>query len=1171
MKTFTKTPTLSNSARHFFAGELVRNRGAASVPGHRGFALVVTLTLLMLLMVLALGMLSLSSISLRASTSGNLQARAHANARLALQLAIGQLQKEAGSDQRISATASILDSNQSTPEPDGISEPYWTGIWKTGDKETEAQRAESITASPAEAAIWLVSSPDPSQSPNPLTWVGDSVNSVEVAKIGKGASSRSVRVPLVKISAGPGSGPDGKYAYWVSDESVKANASLIDPTFAANDIALSQLHYWTPQANAMHEILPMKNAGKDFRETPPDIIRKLSTTKSVELVDTVDDGLFDANESWPDFTVHSRGVIADVRRGGLKKDLTAAFEDPAPAPDGSTVDYGQFQRLLDDYGNGSVTVYRKKGATGNYVNPDGMLWMSLFFHYNSYKSSAVTPEKYFNAQLSSTPAGIGDPSGPLPYTITAQLRRISPLGLDVIPYVRIGYIAPVIIAYRVDVAISSYKFDDTRWKLRLHYYPQLVLYNPHSVRISSPNLSMYRTFSALSQNTISGDVGGEPIPETKINAKLLTGGGNTFTPNHRIQTKAGSTDTLDPGETRVYGLSSDQEFASLADAIQFTALNSEPTMSADYSQFADIPDFSTDDGDALVTLNLAPRDVGNTSVQTHITPWPLTWPDTRGGFAFGNQGPGKSLMGTGTFPSIPISSMEGAPRRIIGIYIRQKGIAPTSTTNLYLNADNHVPILMGNAGTLNPFDFDSVQWEELYVSPLGDPYQNGQAEVMMTQSGANSPWETTWGDQSAGASSSFTRKIIRDVPTQPLLSLGQFMHASVNTESGSGGSGNNTLSMGMMPIGGSYASPIIPTTDTSITASNNQIRLDDSFLANEALFDRFFFSTVPPKTLGGSTTYPKYWVDFNAANSGTDVEKSLPFLNSRMKLHAKPGEAIKLEDLRDMEKAAANLMLDGAFNVNSTSVGAWKALLSSLSGNPLEIYNATAKSTVTLTPPPGEAPIPRFLSATSTGTWNSPWDGLRTLDETELQELSENIVAEIKRRGPFLSMADFLNRRLGSSGGDMVHTGALQAAIDKTTGLNSAAKALGVPWAIGSTANVKQPMIPGNLVDGAGAPMSTATGMPGYLMQQDLVQAFSSVMTVRSDTFVIRCYGKASEGSTTVTAWCEAVVQRVPDFIDAASDPAAETSLDLLTSPANRIWGRKFQIRSFRWLSPNEI
>lgn len=105
----------------------------------RGFALVVTLSLMVLLTLLAVGLLSLSAVSLRGSTRAVAQADARANARLALMLAIGELQKHAGTDTRITAPADIL-----APE-----NPPLTGVWRSWEASDLRTKRENDKFIPA--------------------------------------------------------------------------------------------------------------------------------------------------------------------------------------------------------------------------------------------------------------------------------------------------------------------------------------------------------------------------------------------------------------------------------------------------------------------------------------------------------------------------------------------------------------------------------------------------------------------------------------------------------------------------------------------------------------------------------------------------------------------------------------------------------------------------------------------------------------------------------------------------------------------------------------------------------------------------------------------------------------------------------------------------------------
>ena len=104
---------------------------------------------------------------------------------------------------------------------------------------------------------------------------------------------------------------------------------------------------------------------------------------------------------------------------------------------------------------------------------------------------------------------------------------------------------------------------------------------------------------------------------------------------------------------------------------------------------------------------------------------------------------------------------------------------------------------------------------------------------------------------------------------------------------------------------------------------------------------------------------------------------------------------------------------------------------------------------------------------------------------------------------------------------------------------------------------------------------SRYAGTPAYLTQADLLTPLANVLSARSDTFIIRSYGEVNVGGKIVSrAYCEAVVQRVPDFV--VNRTATVTTGDAPTAwpptnPLNLQFGRKFKVIQFRWLSPDQI
>ena len=457
--------------------------------------------------------------------------------------------------------------------------------------------------------------------------------------------------------------------------------------------------------------------------------------------------------------------------------------------------------------------------------------------------------------------------------------------------------------------------------------------------------------------------------------------------------------------------------------------------------------------------------------------------------------------------------------------------------------------------------FGNTRWDSpLNVQALAAysvANQGVEDEMVMQMSTVDSPKGYTYWGAGRDPSFGFERVILFDIPRSDLVSLGQLQHA---------GAGRFSYEPTYI-VGNSYTNPRIPQdnwrasiTDTFSTTApgltnfpitGNFNLYDASYLVNEVLWDRYTFTTIP-QVADNATSLPEYPPDaahFVALASG---EAKLP--NARYLPYAPDGSKFDMSTLQMASNKAAgtgafyhnagHVLVDGAFNVNSTSVDAWEAFLSGTHSLPVAKVDGSGKITgfdATV----ATVRFPRVQSVFGEGVKKSEldgedfWTGFRELEQTEVRELASAIVDEVEKRGPFLSMADFVNRRLVT--GELGESGALQAALDKTVNKD---------------------------IDSSVALGEQGTGFPGQLLQGDVLQALGPRMTVRSDVFTIRTYGEclsSATGKVLARAWCEAKVQRFPDPLDPGVDALKE-----LSNPSSP-YGRKFRMISFRWLNPDEI
>lgn len=295
----------------------------------KGFALVVTLTMLALLTVIAVGLLSLSAITLRTSTQNSAQAEAQANARMALMIAIGELQRTAGPDTRVTAQADIVDQNH----------PPLLGVWRSWEGTNHDATGRPISPAYGEKEQsesaggrfigWLVSSaatigtPAIADAPA-LVLTSETANTVPLLAGGSLQSSDPRQVHVVPTDSPNG----GHFAWWVSGENQKARlAQPHEPR--SNDAAgwadLGKSHAISDPSpfglesllDDLEEFHTTANSGKTGR--------KALTLQTTALL--AEDNPDEPQFSFHDLSTSAVGLLTNTATGGWRKDLSILTEN----------------------------------------------------------------------------------------------------------------------------------------------------------------------------------------------------------------------------------------------------------------------------------------------------------------------------------------------------------------------------------------------------------------------------------------------------------------------------------------------------------------------------------------------------------------------------------------------------------------------------------------------------------------------------------------------------------------------------------------------------------------------------------------------------------------------------------------------------------------------------
>ena len=1166
----------------------------------RGFALIVTLSLMILLVTIAVGLLTLSSISLRNASSNSDLARAKGNARLALLLALGELQKQAGSDTRVTANAEVLNKNLNQNFPPVL------GVWKSwegADHEltgTSAGRPRSPgnyeNEKKTRFLAWLTSTPGTADTPPSTTKTPATVPLVGPGAVGTGVDREKLQVHLAPTLVNS-NGNQGGYAWWIGGENQKARITKpYEPT-------QSTPAGWATQMKG-HSVADPKTFRMESMLATPALADKVVTPGQADLIATAGP-LKASREFFHDFSASSSGLLTNTATGGWRKDLSLLTENWARQPKSGLPffrvkpgenllynlpvrggDYEPSRALIypwSDYRNPTQTAISQMGAVSS--------WECLSNFANTYKTMKRDGTAV-DAQFSYT-----DDNNPISNFDYHHKIRILPV------FARIQW---VFSHWAADPPAGS---PPGTLEARLLLTPVFTIWNPYNVEIKYTLLGPGTTRQTLTfwqratlPNAFRYTVNG--IANAKYNSLLDTPSGNrpflmegvtdtrTWPWKGTLVYSIKNSFTLKPGQTLLfspvgnpatpstelelqpgYRPTGGHYFTLLRDNMTKIVVPSTATMVADAKFDSTFNDGATGVGLYLDMLTmpgsgtnysyrtLAYRMVANPAVTASLYP-PV------GGLA------STTLAEAKLQPQAFLTTILG-PRTASNTHLAGKGLVQTSPINNYTEMGkqiNHSGIKIYYPGTFHPIN--SLFDYSFKALTAGDSFT--------PNSGPNACGYIITGFNAADG---LSRCVLTELPTRPLQSLPELTSWDFRLD-------NPAPPFSYNAIGNSDATPLLPKdavwNTENAAVGKMDLQHDDSYCMNHLLFDDWFFSSLAPNTNGlgeldPQDTVKKTYTEFlqgttplaNRAYKAFTPDISMATqstanIDTLFSKHIDPVDSWK--------SIASRLEVEGMFNVNSTSVKAWRALLGHARGQKIPYYNAAATPALSSTKDYAftrfsisgdvESKSPTAISGAFPGA--AEFSGYRTLDDAFLNLLAEEIVNQVRRRGPFLSLAEFVNRQL-SSDETLAVGGAIQVALDTVAKKSSATNIYAALQSPGTAATATPPSA--GMADYKfpnAAVGYNAYGLPGWTRQADVLRPLAPTLSARDDTFTIRAYGDARDaaGNIKARATCEAVVRRTRDYVDPGE--AAEITT-LPTSLPNQTFGRRFEMISLRWLDSTEI
>ncbi|MCW1914533.1 hypothetical protein OJ996_13170 [Luteolibacter sp. GHJ8] len=1129
---------------------------------------------MVLITLLSVGLLGLSSVSLRTGSRDDAAARARANARMSLALALGNLQRQAGLDTRVTARADILDDGN----------PPVLGVWKSWEGADHDNQGRPISPGNYESAkegrfqAWMISGnqetlPDTSARKGSVALVGP-----ETVGSGSGRSDYEIHLEPVEIDEGMN---DGAIAWWIGGENQKAR--LPKPFRPENDSAAG----WSALAKS-HSIADPKMFRMESLISEPTLANKVVTHQLGDFVGEKQD-LAVSKEFFHDLSTSSVGLLTNTATGGWRKDFSLLTEN------------------WSSVANSNLPFFRQKPdrdimftkPTGSNAYPA----KSMLYPWSSYRGSNQIPI-YRHGAVSSWENLKDWATAYKRITATSSGRNriaASSFAIDGDAYNFIHKVRVLPVVARVQWVFSHYAGPPTGMtpappagyvQPRLLLTPVITLWNPYSVEVQGPavTFTLNKPIPAALRYTVNGTTG------ATYNS-LFAGSTNNQPPMStatQMRYQIASPGSFKPGETRIFSPGSNSYQA--ADAVL--------PLQAGYRG---------NKGGHYVPL------VDGAGKPIAVSPGSTIKADAKFDTTYDDSVDGRISLGVGIFMDMFVNGstsphlayrMTYTPQMASVVYPALPNLASGSLSTA---ASNPVPFMSAIFGARMASRTHIPAKGFVQSSPLVNYTAMGTKDIVEdtirrhylgTRHPVNSPFDYSFVEHSAGGDSylpnasntsqrgyivtgflagdGLSRCVIADIPVRPVQSLCELQGWDMRYE-------NPVPPFAFNLIGNSDASPLVPASavvDPSNASLGDNLQHDDSYCANHILFDDWFVSSIAPNPTAYGTSgksMQQNYTDFVSEGLPLGNRAYRPIAEDAFYAAGKTANATELfnDHVRSSnawKTIASRLEVEGMFNVNSTSVVAWQALLGHARKQKVAHIQESGTAWSVDTSGDTDHNVSRFSIAGdveagkpgSSGAFAgaSEFTGYRVLSDAQIENLAKEIVNQVRVRGPFLSLSEFINRQLSS--GDLALAGAVQTALNRM-----AESGAGNPYSAIQSLSKDAPSLPANASEAeyrfpAAAAGESAFGLPGWIRQADLLRPIAPILSARDDTFVIRAHGDArdEDGRVLARAVCEAVVSRTRDFVDPLDNPDITT---LPTSPVNKVFGRRFEITSFRWLSPSEI